>query len=431
MEQPASFTPDLIKALADAGGLVFAILSGIVAAIWTVLRFLDDRREARKETARLEEQRLEQQRIDEQGRRAERVSELVAKFGESDTPEIRVWTMLALSLYPQETTRLLTMSLGQFSDEEVTGVQLALVSIGTGALNELFKMNRISQLSAGQAAQTAPQPGLVYDVNKLLARTRSVIGQIILRMDEHDFEDREFSEIDLSGASFEGATLRRISFRKCCLRDVNFKRANLRRSRFRGADLEGAFFTHAALNQADFTGARGKISAIKTVPEGAIFHYVDFSNSEFDGASLKAASFARATMENVSFRGAQLHECTIDRSFFPGLLGQSLKAPHLVATGSKFAKAELERAVIPEARFERCELVGLRASGLDARKTSFVDCNLGGADLSGADLTGASFRGCQLGGADLRGAKLTGCSFLNCATATTQLDDGVALGAAE
>ena len=423
MRAAETFTPALIEALTGAGGLLLAVLTSVAAAVWAVLRLLEDRRSARQEAAALERRRIEQRRIDEEGRRAAHVSALMARFGETDDPDIRVWTTLALSLYPKETARLLAMSLGQFDDDVVAGVKLALLSIGPEALPELVRLNRIAQASrpTEDAGADAPEPA-VYDLGRLLERTSLLIAAIVMQTDRDALPELDLEGVDLGGRCFDRGRLDGLRFRKARLDGAAFRQAGLRRAAFRGASLAETVFTRAALYEADFTGSTGRIAAIKARLDGARFDHCDLAGSQFDGASLRDVQAEQSDFDRGSFRGAQLHGARLARCGLRGVDAGKLKARALVAEGAKLAKADVTEASLRDARFERCELMGLAARGLRAQGARFLNCNLGGADFRGAMLAGAAFRGCQFGGADFRGADLAGAELRGDALDSAQID---------
>ncbi len=418
------YDPQLIEAFAKLAASLFAILSGLAAGIWAVVRFLDDRKKERDLREDLERKRLEQQRTDEQGRRAERVASLMSEFGKTKDQEIRVWTTLALSLYPEETTRLLTMSLGQFDDETAKGIQLALVGIGKPAIPELIKQNKIAQLfnEEEDEGESVSRKSL-YDLAKLLTRTQDTILHLIRHLDIDVLKEYDLSGLDFSGCDFQSIVFSDLKLRKCRLDGASFKRARLEKFVLRGASVERAVFTRASLKGADFTGAEGKITAIKSLLEDACLDHAKIQESNFDGANLRRASFAHTHLDRSSLNGAQLHGCRLERSSLNKVTAKKIKAVKMQSVGSIFAGADLTEGNIGSSVFERCKMMGMAATNIRASKTHFLNCHLGGTDFSKAILAGAEFRGCILGGADFRGCDLSDCVFHKCEMETATFDE--------
>ncbi len=427
MDILTQYDPKVIEALVKLAATVFAVFSGLATAIWAIVRFLDDKRKEREEKSLLEQKRLIQQQIDEQGRRSERVASLMSEFGATDDPQVRGWITLALSMYPHETVRLLSMSLSQFNDETATAVRLALVNIGAPALPELIKLNRIAWLSKDIEGKPSAedQPELNNEQERLLKRTQIAIVQLLFYIDRESILAQDLSELDLSDCNFQGLKLEGISLRKCQLSGSNFKNTSIKKSNFRGALVDKAFFVKASLNEADFTGAKGSINAIKSYADDAKFHYATLQNSQFDGASLVRSDFLSANLDKSSICGAQLHHSVIDKTHFNRLNAQKIKAKSLKCTGSEFVSTNLDGSNISNSIFERCKMMGMSAKNLKATAVKFHNCNLGGIDFNGSNLTGSEFLGCILGGTDFRGCNLSGVTFHKCQLETALFDDDV------
>jgi uncharacterized protein YjbI with pentapeptide repeats len=105
-------------------------------------------------------------------------------------------------------------------------------------------------------------------------------------------EDVIFDGVDLSYASFKGATLKNVVFTRynsydnTSLKYADFSDANLENVKFRGG---GCHRYLTSCIEANFTGAT-------------------FKNVNFDDTYLDCASFKKAKMNNVSFKSAQLVE---------------------------------------------------------------------------------------------------------------------------
>ena len=88
--------------------------------------------------------------------------------------------------------------------------------------------------------------------------------------------------VDLTGASFYGASLRR----------VDFTRGHLTYVQFKDADLTGACLSHAMVNATDLIAAN--------------FSEADLTHADFTGASLARANCTRADMQNAYFGSSSL-----------------------------------------------------------------------------------------------------------------------------
>lgn len=426
MDFLTQYDPKVIEAVTNLIATVFTVLSGVAAAVWAVLKYFDDRRKEREANSAAEKQRLEQQNEAEKGRRAERVATLISEFGKAGDPEVRGWTTLALSMYPKETTRLLTMSLSQFSDEAAAAVRLALVGIGAPALPELTKLNRIARVSLDNEDSEAPDSfGDGVEFARLLKRTQSVIVRLLFYLENESIAGEDLSELDLSGCNLQGLKFEGIAFRKCNLNNASFKRATIKKSVFRGASLEKTNFLKTALNEADLTGATGGVFAVKSYADAACFDHAHIQNSQFDGASLRGASFVSTNLDDSSMRGAQLHESIITKARLSRIDATKIKAHGIKCSGSKLASANFNEGDISESTFERCGMMGMSAQKLTATNAKFLNCNLGGADFKQSKLAGTEFRGCILGGADFRGCDLSDVVFHKCKVGTAKFDEGV------
>lgn len=422
----AQYDPKVLEVLATLATTVFAVLSGLVAAIWTILQFLDERRKQRQVHVALEQERLEQQRLVEQGRRAERVATLISEFGKAEDPEARGWTTLALSLYPNETTRLLTMALGQCNEETAGAVRLALVGIGAPALPELTRLNRIARVFVDSDDAESEIAGAERGEHlQLLQRTQSVIVQLLFHLPSAVVAAEDLSEIDLSGCNLQGLRCEGLRLRKCRLHGTLFKKASIREAVFRGALVEQAVFLKTVLERADFTGAKGSLIAIKCSADGACFDHADLRGSQFDGASLERCRMQGTTLDDATLRGVQLHDSVFEHSHCNRIDATKVRAKRVHWKMSSLVAARLDEADLSESTFEQCKMMGLSAKNADARSTRFLNCNLGGIHFGGAKLSGAQFRGCSLGGADFRGCELDQAVFHNCQIETAKFDEGV------
>ena len=96
----------------------------------------------------------------------------------------------------------------------------------------------------------------------------------------------EFTEADLSEASFVGAYIRHCSFVRVCLQKANFA----------GAEIVRCDFTDADLRECNFSGSKFELCVFSTANlEACNFGEATFSNCKFGGVILKYTSFAGCT----------------------------------------------------------------------------------------------------------------------------------------
>jgi uncharacterized protein YjbI with pentapeptide repeats len=392
------------------------------------VQFLDERRKQRQAHVALEQERLEQQRLVEQGRRAERVATLISEFGKAGDPEARGWATLALSLYPNETTRLLTMSLGQCNEETAGAVRLALVGIGAPALPELIRLNRIARVFVDSEDVKPDETDTHRSEHlQLLQRTQSVIVQLLFHLPPGVVVEEDLSEIDLSGCNLQGLRCEGLRLRKCQLHGTLFKKASIRGAVFRGAFVEQAVFLKTELERADFTGAKGSVVAVKCCADGTLFDHADLRGSQFDGASLERCHFHGANLDDATLRGVQLHDSVFEHSHCNRIDATKVRARRMQWKMSDLVAAQLNEGDLSDSTFEQCKMMGISAKNVVAHSARFLNCNLGGIHFNGAKLNNAQFRGCILGGADFRGCELDQAVFHKCKIETAKFDEGVVL----
>ena len=400
---------DLIKALATAATVVVAVISSIAAALWAVLQYLNDRRDARQESARLEGLRLEQLKRDAESARAAHVSELISRFSAASTADDRIWTTLAMSLYPREASRLLVLSLGQIGDDTEAGLRLALLSIGADALPDLVRMNKLAQASASTQDSLEKSSDTVgYDVEQALHRSRQVIAAILAFTSKDDLSDLDLEGADLQGCSLRGSQLYGVRFRKVNLAKAYLGHSMLNKSAFRGASLDKTIVSGARMLGADFTGSDGALVAVQSIFDGTEFKRCDLKGSDFSGASMCRIRSDHDSFAEACFAGVRLDEAIFSKTRMMALNGRRLRGSKTVFLDCRLPKAVLEEATLPSVKFTNCEMVGLVAQGITATNARFFECDLRGANFTGADLTGAVFERCQFGGADFTKAKLSG-----------------------
>jgi len=116
---------------------------------------------------------------------------------------------------------------------------------------------------------------------------------------------------------------------------------------------------------------------------------VEWRRCLLDSAELAGADLSRAHLRDASFQravmtGARLAEADAQNARF---------------VSAAMAGADLTRAVLRSADFTRADLKGAKLVGADLRRATLFRADLTGADLTGADLSGANLSGALLGGA--------------------------------
>lgn len=224
--------------------------------------------------------------------------------------------------------------------------------------------------------------------------------------------------VDLSGASFAGATLNEVSFAGRDVTGADFAQANLTNAALTGADATGADFSNATLTGVDFTdetldaaifdgtslgcadpvGCEPFASAASLGVEPS-FGGADLTNATFDGLSgtidLAGADFSSADLTNATFSNVDARGARFD--FLSAVCSAA-------GDCADFSGATLSDGLVG-ASFVRAELGRVSFSGQDLRVV----------DMSGAQLAEAIFSGADLTGVDLADAVLDDVDFTNAA----------------
>lgn len=107
-------------------------------------------------------------------------------------------------------------------------------------------------------------------------------------------------------------------------------------------------------------------------------------SSELAGADLSRAQVRDASFQRANLAGAKLIEVDgIDARF----------------VSADLSEADLSRATLRSADFTRANLRGAKLGGADLRRAILFRADLSDTDLTGANLTGANLSGAILGGA--------------------------------
>ena len=285
-----NYEPEYIEAIAKLITSLFAIISGLGTAIWAIVNLLKERRKERELKKEIEHNRIQQFKNDEISRRAERVTILMAEYSKSQDKSARAWNISALALYPDETTQLLSLLLGQCEEDELDSLQLALISIGEKSLIELIRLNKVAyQIKCADLLNNSENETSIFSSEKLLVRSQKVIVQLFHYLDTSLLRKFDFSELNLNNQNLSGMKLNYLLFKKSSFDNSFLKKTSLKKANLRGASLNHTNLTNAELFGADFTGAKGRVLAVAANLEAAILEFVEFENSSFEGAKLKNA----------------------------------------------------------------------------------------------------------------------------------------------
>jgi uncharacterized protein YjbI with pentapeptide repeats len=116
---------------------------------------------------------------------------------------------------------------------------------------------------------------------------------------------------------------------------------------------------------------------------------VDWRRCLLDGRDLAGADLGRAHLRDASFQRTRLPRAK--------LVGADATDARFVS--ADLSGADLSEATLREADLTRANLRGAKLVGADMRRARLFRADLSGADLTGAELTGADFSSAVLDGA--------------------------------
>ncbi|RXK85172.1 TIR domain-containing protein [Chlorobaculum sp. 24CR] len=268
-----------------------------------------------------------------------------------------------------------------------------------------------------------------------------------------EFNKKDFSEIDLSGAdlsggsfkaaNFSGANLSNAIFRDAKLNGANFVGADLRqtdfsnadicganliRSDLSGANLDGANLSMTDLNHANLKGALLTQSRLNGANlnecdmREAILSWADLSGvglsmanageSDFHDARLGDADLLGADLHDSDMHDSDMHESDLRDANLHHANLHHVNLHHADLSEADLGEADLSEADLGDARLRWTNLKGANLSGADFSMANLNGANLVGANLCGVEFTGANLCDANLGGANLglanfRGAELS------------------------
>lgn len=197
-----------------------------------------------------------------------------------------------------------------------------------------------------------------------------------------DFAGKDLSDLDMSG----------LDFRNADLRGASFFGSKLVQADMRGAQLEGANLNGSWLMGTDFTGANLTRASLLSVVilGGSVKKMPIFKNANMRGVKL-IADLPGADLSGADFTDA--------------MVGVNIKNQGMGQMRTDLSNANLERAVLIGADFNRSLMTFCNLRGANLRGTNLFRVKLSGADLTGADVTGADFSEADLEGTVFRDVK--------------------------
>lgn len=391
-------TPLSVETTIKVASFVVTALSALAVGVWTVTKY------------------LQQQRRDEENRRVERVGMLLSEFNKANDIDKKILIVLALSLYPKETAKLLSMALGHFDEDTSRSVILALVDIGEPAMIEAINLNKITRLFPICDHNTSAD---IYDVDKLAKRTKIVMQNILLRSDNTSIKRFDFNGVDLSGITLRvvhgvGVRFTYGVFHNCNISRVDFYGAKLRVSDLKGAKIEGTCFVTARLNQCDFTGAEGAFVAEHSRIKTCVFDHAKIEGSKFDGGTISLTTMKSTKLARASFHGTKVIDCKWEKTDLERLAGKKITATNCQFIEDSFVYADFTAATFTKCSFIRCKMMAITGTKLIAKSVRYETCDFGGSTFVNADFSDTVFEGCKFGGSDFSQATLSGAKFINC-----------------
>lgn len=266
-------------------------------------------------------------------------------------------------------------------------------SIDSSALKELPLLPRDLVIDAGEAIRDAP-PTIVR-LRRLAKRTRAGLPAMAAsllfaadpawqpkyqfpRLERGYFAGANWSHLDLTKASLEGADLNAARLERTCLTQADLRNARLIQAHAARADLSGCDATSANFTRADLS-------------------HIEARSASFVGAELTSANLAHARLEAANLRFANLN-------------GANLRSASL--TGADLRDAQIERADLSDADFSDAKLDGLPLRLAECAGTAFSRAGLVGCDLEYMRLVAPNFSGTNLTNAWLTGSHMSQANFL-------------------
>jgi len=204
----------------------------------------------------------------------------------------------------------------------------------------------------------------------------------------HNTGDRDFNNIDLSGAELGEIHLPAVNLASANLSGAEISRTDLTGANLHGANLQGSklsecHLTRAILTKAVFSHAECMQTYLAWASlEGAdltganLIHadlvHADLSQANLTGATLRGAALLSAKLVQANLTGANLCGTYLDGA---NLSGANLSGAHLtgaVLTNTNLNDANLSQANIHSANLFQASLAGTNLQGTRCASTSFA-----------------------------------------------------------
>lgn len=236
--------------------------------------------------------------------------------------------------------------------------------------------------------------------------------------------ERDFSQVDLSGARLSGVNLRDVNLTGANLAEANLSwaflsRANLTGACLRRADLRNASLNNVTLTQANLSGANLSKADLRFAQlqaadlNWAILQEVDLTGADLKAAKLDQVNLERTKLSNIRLVSAELMEANLRRA--------NLSSANL--TNANLREAHLEEANLREATLTGVNLIEANLSGAYLRQANLTEADLHRSILCGADLSEAILCSADLSRANLSGAYLLKASLQKAHLLRTNLQD--------
>lgn len=153
--------------------------------------------------------------------------------------------------------------------------------------------------------------------------------------------------------------------------------------------------------------------------DGGVYLSLEFADLDLAGRDVASVEIDRCRYRNVSFGQAKLDRALIcdsvfDRCDLANLQARDCSLLRVAVSGSRMTGLSWAEGSVREVTFDTCrmDLASFRFSTL--KGVVFTGCKLTQADFHEADLRGARFDSCDLTGAQFSKAQMEGTRFADC-----------------
>ena len=245
------------------------------------------------------------------------------------------------------------------------------------------------------------------------------------------FDNENFSDLNLTEADFSGAHLAGTKFKGAILIGAKFTDANLTGADLSDADLSDADLSGADLRHAKFSSAiLDRVTVVGTTfrsgnrgDDSVMFRGAVLTNIVFDsGTKLVEFGFINADLSGSKFVGVDLHQAdlrsaTLSETDFSGadLTGANLRSvnlkPAIIDSRTQFREADLSRADLSDKDAPDCNFRGVDFEHANLSRGTFSDCDFRDADFTEANLADADFTDSEFDDADFDKADIEDADF--------------------